>query len=52
MKKCKGISPAQLKHGEGLAIVSSIADVDIPANFPKVHTKIKRYARTTPEPDL
>jgi len=33
-------------------ISPSIKNEDIPAKFPKGHTVIKPYLRTTPQPDL
>ena len=45
-------TPANWKHGEDVVIVPSVADADIPAKFPKGHTKIKPYLRTTPQPNI
>jgi alkyl hydroperoxide reductase subunit AhpC len=45
-------TPANWKQGEDVVISPSIKDEDIPAKFPKGHTKIKPYLRTTPQPNL
>lgn len=45
-------TPANWKHGEDVVIAPAIKDEDIPAKFPKGHTKIKPYLRTTPQPNL
>lgn len=45
-------TPVDWKHGEDVVISPSIADEDIPAKFPKGHTRIKPYLRTTPQPNL
>jgi alkyl hydroperoxide reductase subunit AhpC len=45
-------TPANWKNGEDVVIVPSIKDEDIPAKFPKGHTKIKSYLRTTPQPNI
>ncbi|SMD44988.1 Alkyl hydroperoxide reductase subunit AhpC (peroxiredoxin) [Aquiflexum balticum DSM 16537] len=45
-------TPANWKNGEDVVIVPSIKDEDIPAKFPKGHTKIKPYLRTTPQPNI
>ena len=44
-------TPADWEDGEDVVISPSIADEDIPAKFPKGHTKIKSYLRTTPQPN-
>ena len=44
-------TPADWKNGEDVVIVPSIKDEDIPAKFPKGHTRIKSYLRTTPQPN-
>lgn len=44
-------TPANWKDGEDVIIVPAIKDEDIPAKFPKGHTKIKPYLRTTPQPN-
>jgi thioredoxin-dependent peroxiredoxin len=45
-------TPANWKHGEDVVIVPAIKDEDIPAKFPKGHTEIKPYLRTTPQPNI
>lgn len=45
-------TPADWKHGEDVIISPSIAIEDVPARFPKGHTVIKSYLRTTPQPNL
>jgi alkyl hydroperoxide reductase subunit AhpC len=44
-------TPVDWKQGEDVVISPSIADADIPAKFPKGHTRIKPYLRMTPQPD-
>ncbi len=44
-------TPADWEDGQDVVISPSIADADIPAKFPKGHTKIKPYLRTTPQPN-
>jgi alkyl hydroperoxide reductase subunit AhpC len=45
-------TPANWKHGEDVVIAPAIKDDDIPEKFPKGHTKIKPYLRTTPQPNI
>jgi alkyl hydroperoxide reductase subunit AhpC len=45
-------TPANWQHGEDVIIAPSIKDEEIPERFPKGHTKIKPYLRTTPQPNL
>jgi alkyl hydroperoxide reductase subunit AhpC len=45
-------TPANWNHGEDVIVVPAIKTEDIPAKFPKGHTVIKPYLRTTPQPDL
>lgn len=45
-------TPADWKYGEDVVIAPAIKDEDIPARFPKGHTRIKPYLRTTPQPNL
>lgn len=45
-------TPANWKHGEDVVIAPAIKDEDIPEKFPKGHTKIKPYLRTTPQPNI
>jgi len=45
-------TPADWKHGEDVIVSPSIETADIPSRFPKGHTVIKPYLRTTPQPNL
>ena len=45
-------TPVNWQHGEDVIIAPSIKDEEIPEKFPKGHTKIKPYLRTTPQPNL
>ena len=45
-------TPANWIHGNDVIIVPSVKDEDIPKKFPKGHTAIKPYLRTTPQPNL
>jgi thioredoxin-dependent peroxiredoxin len=45
-------TPANWKHGEDVIITAAVKDEDIAAKFPKGHTRIKPYLRTTPQPNL
>ena len=45
-------TPADWQHGEDVVISPSIPTADVPARFPKGHTIIKPYLRTTPQPNL
>lgn len=45
-------TPANWKQGEDVVVVPSIKTEDIAAKFPKGHTVIKPYLRTTPQPNL
>ncbi len=45
-------TPANWQQGEDCIIVPSVADEDIPKHFPKGHTAITPYLRTTPQPDV
>jgi alkyl hydroperoxide reductase subunit AhpC len=44
-------TPADWKDGEDVIVVPAIKTEDIPAKFPKGHTIIKPYLRTTPQPN-
>ena len=44
-------TPADWKDGEDVIISPSIKTEDIAAKFPKGHTEIKSYLRTTPQPN-
>ena len=45
-------TPANWKHGEDVIITAGVKDEDIAAKFPKGHTRIKPYLRTTPQPNI
>lgn len=45
-------TPADWQHGQDCVIVPAVTDAEIPAKFPKGHTVIKPYLRTTPQPNL
>jgi alkyl hydroperoxide reductase subunit AhpC len=45
-------TPANWEYGEDVVIIPAIKDEDIPAKFPKGHTRVKSYLRTTPQPNL
>jgi alkyl hydroperoxide reductase subunit AhpC len=45
-------TPANWKRGEDVVVAPAIKTEDIAAKFPKGHTVIKPYLRTTPQPDL
>ena len=45
-------TPADWKHGEDVVIAPAITNEQIPGKFPKGHTEIKPYLRTTPQPNL
>lgn len=45
-------TPANWKHGEDVIITTAVKDEDIAAKFPKGHTRIKPYLRTTPQPNI
>ncbi len=45
-------TPADWQQGGDVVIVPSVPDADIPAKFPKGHTRIKPYLRMTPQPNL
>ena len=45
-------TPANWRNGEDVIITAAVKDEDVPAKFPKGHTKIKPYLRTTPQPNL
>jgi alkyl hydroperoxide reductase subunit AhpC len=44
-------TPVDWKSGEDVVIVPSVKDEDIPAKFPKGHTRVKPYLRMTPQPN-
>jgi thioredoxin-dependent peroxiredoxin len=45
-------TPADWQYGEDCIIVPSVSDEEIPAKFPKGHSRIKPYLRTTPQPNI
>lgn len=45
-------TPANWENGQDCIVVPAIETKDIPAKFPKGHTVIKPYLRTTPQPNL
>ncbi len=45
-------TPANWKHGQDVIITAAVKDEDIAAKFPKGHTRIKPYLRTTPQPNV
>lgn len=44
-------TPADWKDGQDVIISPAVPDAEIPAKFPKGHTVIKPYLRTTPQPN-
>lgn len=44
-------TPANWKDGDDVVIAPAIKDEDIPAKFPKGHTRVKPYLRLTPQPN-
>jgi alkyl hydroperoxide reductase subunit AhpC len=44
-------TPANWNQGEDVVIIPAVKDEDIPAKFPKGHTRIKPYLRMTPQPN-
>jgi alkyl hydroperoxide reductase subunit AhpC len=44
-------TPANWKDGQDVVIAPAIKDEEIPTKFPKGHTRIKPYLRTTPQPN-
>ncbi len=44
-------TPADWEDGQDVVISPSISDADVPAKFPKGHTVVKPYLRTTPQPN-
>jgi alkyl hydroperoxide reductase subunit AhpC len=45
-------TPANWENGQDCIITLAVKDEDIPAKFPKGHTRIKPYLRTTPQPNI
>jgi thioredoxin-dependent peroxiredoxin len=48
----KVATPANWQHGEDVVITPAVKDEEIADKFPKGHTRIKPYLRTTPQPNL
>lgn len=48
----KVATPANWENGQDCVIVPSVSNEEIPQLFPKGHTEIKPYLRTTPQPNL
>lgn len=44
-------TPANWKDGDDVIITLAVPDADVPARFPKGHTRVKPYLRTTPQPN-
>lgn len=44
-------TPANWKDGEDVVIAPAISDDEIPSKFPKGHTVVRPYLRTTPQPN-
>jgi len=45
-------TPVDWKHGEDCIVIPAVPTEDIPGKFPKGHTIIKDYLRTTPQPNI
>ncbi|MBK1438678.1 peroxiredoxin [Parapedobacter sp. ISTM3] len=45
-------TPADWQHGEDVIVVPAVPTEEIPERFPKGHTIIKPYLRTTPQPNI
>lgn len=45
-------TPANWKHGEDVIITAAVKDEEIASKFPKGHTRVKPYLRTTPQPNI
>lgn len=45
-------TPANWKHGEDVIITAAVKDEEIAGKFPKGHTRVKPYLRTTPQPNI
>lgn len=45
-------TPADWQYGQDCVIVPSVPDEEVPAKFPKGHTVIRPYLRTTPQPNI
>ena len=45
-------TPVDWQNGQDCIVVPAIATEDIPGKFPKGHTVVKPYLRTTPQPNI
>ena len=45
-------TPVDWKHGEDCIVIPAVPTEDIPSKFPKGHTIVKDYLRTTPQPNI
>jgi alkyl hydroperoxide reductase subunit AhpC len=45
-------TPADWQNGEDCIIVPAVSNDEIPGKFPKGHTIVKDYLRTTPQPNI
>lgn len=45
-------TPANWKNGDDVIITMAVKDEEIPTKFPKGHTRVRPYLRTTPQPNL
>jgi thioredoxin-dependent peroxiredoxin len=45
-------TPANWEYGQDCVIVPAVKDEEIPEKFPKGHTVIRPYLRTTPQPNV
>lgn len=45
-------TPVDWKHGEDCIVVPAVPTEDIPGKFPKGHTIVTDYLRTTPQPNI
>ncbi|MBN8651567.1 MAG: peroxiredoxin [Cytophagales bacterium] len=45
-------TPANWKQGEDVIITAAVKDEEIAGKFPKGHTRVKPYLRTTPQPNI
>ena len=45
-------TPADWTNGDDCIVVPAVSTEDIPGKFPKGHTIIKEYLRTTPQPNI
>ena len=44
-------TPANWNNGDDCIIVPAVTDEEVPAKFPRGHTVVKPYLRTTPQPN-